>query len=126
MNVLQIAIVAGAGAVGAVARWGTSTLVQSWLGRGWPYGTLVVNVVGCFIFGAAFEATRHTAADHPETRLLWLTGFCGAFTTFSTFAFDTVELHATNGLAHVALNVALHLVLGVAALLAGAALGRLF
>lgn len=126
MNVWHIAIVAAAGAVGAVARWGTSVGAQQVLGRTWPYGTLVVNVVGCFVFGAAFEATRHTAAAHPEARLLWLTGFCGAFTTFSTFAFDSLELHTTHGLAHLALNVALHLLLGAAAIAGGAALGRLF
>lgn len=126
MQAVHIAIVAGAGAVGALARWGTSMLVQSVFGKAWPVGTLVVNVLGCFVFGVAFEMTRHHFPEHPETRLLWLTGFCGAFTTFSTFAFDVLELHTGSGLAQAALAVGLHLTLGIAAIVGGLALGRFF
>ncbi|MBA4015686.1 MAG: chromosome condensation protein CrcB [Pirellula sp.] len=126
MQAVHIAIVAGAGAVGALARWGTSILVQNLLGKSWPFGTLIVNVLGCLVFGTAYEMTRHHFVEHPETRLLWLTGFCGAFTTFSTFTFDLYELHTGSGLAQAALACALHLVLGLVALVGGLALGRLF
>ena len=125
MAATQVLIVAAAGAVGAVARWGTSVLAQNWLGKSWPVGTLIVNVLGCLIFGLAFELTRHSHELQPNARLLWLTGFCGAFTTFSTFAFDLYELHTTRGLALAAANAALHLVLGLAAIILGLAVGRI-
>lgn len=121
----RILIIAASGAVGAVARWATSRGTQVLLGTAWPWGTLAVNAVGCFVFGCAYEALRHTAPPNDVRRLIWLTGFCGAYTTFSTFAFDLIELHASRGLAAAAANVGLHLALGPAALVAGAAVGRL-
>lgn len=121
---LRIVIVAVSGAIGALSRWGVATASHAWLGRGWPIGTLIVNIVGCFVFGVAYESMRHTHAADSAWRLLWLTGFCGAFTTFSTFAFDLVELHTTRGIVWAAVNVALHLVLGLAAVVGGAMIGR--
>lgn len=123
---IRIAVVALAGAVGAIARWGTSKAAQALLGQAWPYGTIVVNVVGCFVFGLVIEMLRHAPSAEDTRRLFWLTGFCGAYTTFSTFAFDVVELETSRGLTYAALNVGLHLVLGFAALLVGMALGRAF
>jgi CrcB protein len=123
----RIVLVAVAGAIGALARWGTSVASQALLGRAWPVGTLVVNVVGCFVFGWVFEELRHDPSpSHDVRRLFWLTGFCGAYTTFSTFAFDLVELQASRGLGLAALNMALHLGLGLVAIVAGLAVGRLW
>ncbi len=122
---LRIVVVAVSGAFGALTRWGVSHVAIAWFGlTWWPVGTLTVNVLGCFVFGAAYEWMRHTHAADSPWRALWLTGFCGAFTTFSTFAFDVVELHTTRGLAWAALNVALHLALGIGALVVGMVLGR--
>lgn len=123
---IRILIVAAAGAIGALARWGTSVASQHLLGRAWPVGTLVVNVVGCFVFGWVFELLRHAPTGDDVRRLFWLTGFCGAYTTFSTFAFDLVELHAQRGPTFAALNVVLHLGLGLIAVVAGLAVGRLW
>jgi fluoride exporter len=122
----RILLVAAAGAVGAVARWGTAKAAHAWLGSAWPIGTLVVNVVGCFVFGLAYELMRHAHSPDSTWRLVWLTGFCGAYTTFSTFAFDVFELHVDRGLAYAAANVGLHLALGLVALVAGIALARLY
>ena len=119
-------IVAAAGALGAVARWGTSKAAQALLGPKWPVGTLVVNVVGCFVFGLVVALLRHDPRPESNARLLWLTGFCGAYTTFSTFAFDVIELEATRGLSYAAANVGLHLTLGLGGLLLGLAAARLF
>lgn len=121
---LRIAIVAVSGAVGALARWGTSVGAHAWLGKAWPFGTLIVNVVGCFVFGFADAIIQRNHPPHSEWRLLWLTGFCGAFTTFSTFAFDLVELHTTRGIIWAAANAGLHLTLGLTAVVVGAILGR--
>jgi CrcB protein len=128
---LRILLVAGAGAVGAVARWGTAKLAQTWLaqtrfGPAWPIGTLVVNVVGCFVFGLAYELMRHAHGPDSNWRLIWLTGFCGAYTTFSTFAFDVFDLQVERGLFSAAGNIGLHLILGLAALVAGMGLARLY
>lgn len=121
---LRITIVAVSGAIGALARWGVSIGSHALLGRGWPIGTLVVNVVGCFVFGLADAMIQRNHPADSAWRLLWLTGFCGAFTTFSTFAFDLVELHTTRGMIAAVANAGLHLALGLAAVVVGAILGR--
>ncbi|MBX7165109.1 MAG: CrcB family protein [Pirellulales bacterium] len=126
---VRIVCVAAAGAVGALARWGVSRGSHLLLGSAWPYGTLAVNVVGCFFFGLVWSWLR-SQPPNDLLRLTLLTGFAGAFTTFSTFAFDTYELAAGRGelqglsLLQPALNIAAHLVLGMLAIIAGLSLGR--
>lgn len=122
----RLLCVAGAGAAGAVCRWGLSRLAQVVFGYGWPYGTLVVNALGCFLFGLVFETFRGRVPDESHLRLLLLTGFAGAFTTYSTFAFETWELAYERHALLAGANVALHLVLGLAAVVLGVALGRMF
>jgi len=122
---VQVAVVAIAGAIGALARWGLATLVNTWAGPHWPYGTLVVNVLGCLLFGFVFEATRPLEQSAILWRLIFLTGFAGAFTTFSTLAFESHQLLlAERGGWWCALNLASHIVLGIAAITAGLAVGR--
>jgi CrcB protein len=116
----RILLVAAAGAAGSLARWGLSHATQTLTGPRWPAGTLLVNLLGCFVFGAVAELLRHRIG-HDHLRLLMLTGFCGAFTTFSTFAYDTLRLHTDHGLAWSSVNVLLHLGLGLTALLLGMA-----
>lgn len=88
-----LAIIAG-GAVGALLRFLVSGGVYQWLGRDFPYGTLAVNLIGSFLIGMMTEALmvepigRLTAAYRPAI----LIGFFGSFTTFSTFALETVNL----------------------------------
>lgn len=119
----RVVVVAIAGALGALARWGTNEAVHALVGRHapWNWGTLAVNVVGCFAFGIVFVALqpKSTAA------LVVLTGFLGAYTTFSAFAFDTQLLVLERGLLAATLNVALHVGLGLIALVVGMAAGRL-
>lgn len=117
----RLLLVAAAGATGSLARWGLSHATQAITGPRWPYGTLLVNVLGCFVFGVVVEMLRHRIG-HDHLRLLFLTGFCGAFTTFSTFAYDTFTLQTDRGLVWAGVNVLLHLGLGIAALLLGMAL----
>jgi CrcB protein len=122
---LKILVVAAAGAFGALSRWGLSHATQSVLGKNWPYGTLLVNLIGCFVFGLAFEAfVRNRVPDDSPWRLLVLTGFCGAFTTYSTFAFETYRLAFDRRLLAAAANLLLHVVLGLAAVVAGIAAAR--
>ncbi len=123
----RIACVAIAGAVGALARWGTGYLVQLAFHRPWPLGTLVVNALGCFVFGAVMGYIKPEQLQQPGyevLRLLLLTGFCGAYTTYSTFAFDVYELGVTRGPWWAVGNIAAQLVAGLVAIVLGVGLGR--
>ena len=123
---IKIAIVAAAGALGSLSRWGVSHVVTQSLGQRAHYGTLAVNLIGCLLFGIAFERISHSDNPSEHLRLFFLVGFLGAFTTFSTFAFDTHHLHTNHGLWTAGGNVLLNLVLGIVALVLGFLIGRAF
>lgn len=102
----QLFAVALGGACGAVLRFLVSTGVYHWLGRGFPYGTLVVNIIGSFLLGLLTEAlvlNRMTFA--LDYRAAILVGFIGAFTTFSTFSLETVYLLQQGNFSKAALNI---------------------
>src|SRR3954454_11719620 len=85
----QILARAAIGAVGTVARWAMQGWVQRLSGSAFPWGTLAVNAVGCLLFGIVFAAAEERSLISSQTRMIILVGFMGAFTTFSTFAFET-------------------------------------
>ena len=117
--VQHILMVALGGAVGAVARYGLSRLVELWAGTTFPFGTLVVNVLGCLAIGLVmgWVSTRSELSD--TVRLMLVVGFLGSLTTFSTFGADTITL-VRDGMVPQALgNVALNLVVGFGAVLLG-------
>lgn len=126
MNLLAIAL---GGALGAVSRHGVNVLCRAWLGANFAYGTLFVNVLGCFLLGLLFPLGTTTTAEgvqrwSPAVHSALTVGFLGALTTFSTFGFETVS-HMRDAEHHLAVtNVALNLVLGVAAVIFGLWLGR--
>lgn len=88
---MQIVVIAVGGAVGAVLRYLVSLLVVSVAGDGWPYGTLVVNLLGSFLIGFLWQLFETVSYPH-NTRLLIFTGGLGAFTTFSTFGLESLTL----------------------------------
>lgn len=88
---LVLAIAAG-GAAGAVFRFWVATAVYAALGRGFPWGTLAVNVLGSFAIGSLSVLLVERSALGPEWRAALLVGFLGAFTTFSTFSLETLNL----------------------------------
>jgi fluoride exporter len=120
----QMAMLAGVGALGTLARWGLQGLVQRHCGAAFPWGTLVVNALGCFLFGIVFVAAEERALISSQTRLIILVGFMGAFTTFSSFAFETAALLRDSQWLFALGNVALQNVLGLACVFAGFAVGR--
>ena len=88
MILLMIAI---GGAIGSVLRYVIGRAVQGISTTGFPVGTLVVNVVGCFLIGV-FVRFLLNMQTSPDLRALLVVGFCGGFTTFSTFSYETVGL----------------------------------
>jgi len=89
MILQKILLIALAGGVGAIARYGLSGLVLRFSGVGVPYGTLVVNILGCFLFGIVWALAAERMMIGPEARTILLVGFLGSFTTFSTFIFES-------------------------------------
>lgn len=88
----QVLVIAAGGAAGAVLRFWVSMAVYAWLGRGFPYGTLAVNVIGSLAMGFLFVVLVERAALGAEWRAFLLVGLLGAFTTFSTFSIETLNL----------------------------------
>src|SRR5579885_3116299 len=107
------------GAVGSIARY----FCQKWFAENiqqtFPWGTFAVNMVGCFLIGAIFEIAERTTLLSPQTRLLLITGLCGGFTTFSTFAFENMTLLRSGDITYALLYVLASVVLGIAAVFAG-------
>jgi len=120
----QILSIAVGGAIGAVLRYLGSTAVYAWLGRGFPYGTLFVNVLGSLIMGVLAILLIERMTTGPELRALLLIGLLGSFTTFSTFSIETLNLIEQGGLIKAGLNILLSVMLCLAAAWVGTLIGR--
>jgi CrcB protein len=119
----QIIAIALGGSVGAVARFLMANGIYAWLGRGFPHGTLFINVSGSFLMGFLTELILQRALA-AEYRAAILVGFLGAYTTFSTFALETLYLFEQGSVLKAGLNVFLSAVLCLAAVWVGLVLGR--
>jgi fluoride exporter len=87
-----VAAVAIGGALGSVARYLLGAYIQDRVAIALPVGTLVINVVGSLLLGFFVQLGLDTSAVSPEVRFFLTTGFCGGFTTFSTFSYETFRL----------------------------------
>ena len=83
-------LVMAGGSLGAASRYGISLLAVKMWGTRFPWGTLIVNLAGCFLIGLLFGLSDRMRLLTPEMRLLLITGFLGALTTFSAFSMETV------------------------------------
>ena len=79
------------GSLGAASRYGVGLLTAKFWGTNFPWGTLLVNLVGCFIIGLLFALADRSRLLTPDVRLLLITGYLGALTTFSSFTLETVN-----------------------------------
>ncbi|HWR87775.1 MAG TPA: fluoride efflux transporter CrcB [Acidiferrobacterales bacterium] len=120
----QVIAIAVGGAFGSVLRYGLSTWVHTLVGRGFPYGTLAVNVLGCLAMGILFVLLVERMGESAVWRAGLLIGVLGGFTTFSTFSLETFNLIEQGAMAKAAGNMAASLVLCVGATWLGVILAR--
>jgi CrcB protein len=103
------------GFLGSVARYLVAILFAGYLSSAFPFATLTVNVVGCFLIGILFALSDRGNTLSPEWRIFLTTGFCGGFTTFSTFSYESLRLMQDGEFLYLALNVLISVVAGFAA-----------
>jgi len=124
MYVIHTFAIAAGGAVGALFRFWVSSGVYAVAGRDFPYGTLVVNVLGSLLMGFLYIMLLERIAASTEWRSFLLIGVLGAFTTFSTFSIETLNLFEEGELARAFVNIVLSVVLCVGAAWLGIIMGR--
>ena len=121
MNYLWIALGA---VVGASARYFVSTYIGRHFSSAFPYGTLFINITGSLILGFFLVYATERVLLDPRWRLLVAVGFCGSYTTFSSYAFESFALMEQSQWLMMGANILLSNVLCLTAVLAGAALAR--
>lgn len=117
-------VVALGGALGAVSRYAIALMVALFWKRDFPLATLLINVSGSFVLGFFATFAAEKSSIDPLWRLLVATGFVGAYTTFSTFEYETQRLTESGGIWWAALNVLLSVAAGFAAVQLGVILAR--
>jgi fluoride exporter len=122
--VQQLLAIAGGGALGALLRFGMSNNVYRLLGRDFPYGTMAVNVLGSLLMGFLFVLFVERMVVSAEWRSGLLIGLLGAFTTFSTFSFETLALFDAGASIKALVNIIASVVLCLVATWLGMILGR--
>lgn len=120
----NILLVGAGGFLGAVLRYGITVLLFNAGPRDFPLATFLINVTGAFALGFFMTFAAERAHLEPEVRLFVATGFLGAYTTFSTFEFETYELVQTGLYAWAAANLLGSVAAGFAAVQLGVALAR--
>ena len=108
---LNYILVSAGAAIGGALRYGISSYIQRNISVVFPYGTLVVNVVGTFILGIIMFYLNEKELIGNEFRLFLTVGFCGGFTTFSTFSYETLTLFRDSEFGLAIYNVLLNVVL---------------
>lgn len=117
-------LVAFGGLLGSVARYWLAGVVQRVNGSDFPVGTLAVNVLGSFVIGLVMALSLERGTPGPSVRLFLTVGFCGGFTTMSTFSYETLALFREEQIAFAFGNVAATVGASFAATWLGYALGR--
>lgn len=113
------------GGIGSMLRY----LCHKWFSenypRPFPWGTFIVNLVGCFLIGVIYAASEKSTALTPQTRLFLMAGFCGGFTTFSTFAFENMNLLRGGDVSYFLIYTISSVMLGILGVFGGVAVTKL-
>ncbi|HTH55306.1 MAG TPA: fluoride efflux transporter CrcB [Cyclobacteriaceae bacterium] len=91
-SMVNLLLVFGGGGFGSVVRFLLGRWVNGWHNHHFPFGTLAVNIVACLVLGYVVGIADHRQLISPSARLFWTVGFCGGFSTFSTFSAETLTL----------------------------------
>lgn len=122
VNMLAVALGA---AVGANLRYSLSLWAAQRLGTNWPYGTFIINVLGCLVIGALLTLAATKLPLSEPVRLLLVTGLLGGFTTFSSFGYESYTLITSGNWLGAGLYVGASVIVGLLAVFLGAGLARL-
>lgn len=120
----NILLVGFGGFIGSIARYLVAVLFAGQFTSSFPLATFVVNIAGCFLIGVLFALSDRGNILSPDWRIFLTTGFCGGFTTFSTFSYESIRLIQDGEFFYLALNVILSILVGFAATYLGILLVR--
>ncbi|KAB2879326.1 fluoride efflux transporter CrcB [bacterium] len=107
------------GAIGAISRYALQGIVYQFAGTGFPYGTLAVNIIGCFLIGLFMELTENRYFVDPQLRIFITVGILGGFTTFSTFGYETFSLLRDGEFMRASYNIISSVLIGLTAVWLG-------
>lgn len=111
---MRILFIIGAGGfLGSIARYLSQQGISKFLPIIFPYGTLAINIVGCFLIGVIYALADRTSTLTPEWRFFLATGFCGGFTTFSTFSYEAYNLMREGQYTFLSLYISMSVIIGV-------------
>jgi CrcB protein len=119
----ELLVIGFGGFCGAIARYTLSGWVHRWVGSTFPWGTLTVNIAGCFTLGALMALVEGRLPMDSDVRLFLAIGVLGSLTTFSTFSYETVELLRRSEAGLALASAGGHLLLGLGAVVLGHVLG---
>lgn len=111
----MILLVGAGGCAGSIARFLSQQLMVRYYPSSFPWGTLIVNITGCFIIGIVYAFGEKGNLLSPEMRILLATGFCGGFTTFSSFAYENISLLRDGELLYTFIYIAASIIVGLLA-----------
>jgi len=120
----QLFIVFIGGGLGSLARYSVTKLFSGWVTR-FPYATLTSNVLSCLIMGLFLGYFLQRTTLNDNLKLFIVTGFCGGFSTYSTYTLETINLYKDNQLGIAILNILINFIICVAGILGGMYLSKL-
>jgi CrcB protein len=120
MMLKNILIVGFGGGIGSIARFLCQKYLYEWRPHPFPFGTFIVNLLGCFLIGLFYGLSEKGNLLTPEWRLLLMTGFCGGYTTFSSFALENFALLKNGEFLYFGLYTAGSVILGITCTFFGA------
>lgn len=113
------------GAIGTLSRYFLSSVIYRTFGTSFPYGTFIVNILGCFLVGLFASIMDEKIVLNSNLRLLFMIGFCGAFTTFSTLIYESYNLIKDGDSLKAFLNIILSVIIGFIVFKLGINLGKI-